>query len=929
MKKNQIIIIFIVLLSIKLTAQTQLDSTKANFYKSKISIHNKTNNFDSLILYNSKLIELYQHKREWIKLIATNNKISKLYYKEMMYDISESFLLDNLDIIQKKNINEINTYIGNTYNILGTIYYQKAIYNKAISYSEKSLDIFKKIDGISMSKISGMCTNLGVFYSKINKYKKAISYHKHSLNIENNNPNPSNKYLTSIYLNIGRLYGNIRDYDIALDYYNKAMSISTEKDNNYYAAYLNFAVTHQLIGNYEISLKLLKNISTENPNYNRFDRILKHIGTSYFHMGDNKEALKNLIKSYNLKKSIYKYKHPNIATTLIAIGDVYNKIDDKKNALINYQKSIVDLCLNFNDSTGISNPKLELISDKAELLIALRKKATTLAKLNKTEVALETYLLSIDLNESIGYQHSDLESRNFQYQETKAIYEKAIELAYQLYEQSKQHHYLEIAFQIAERSKSSLLVQSLQDTKAHYIGGVPLALIEKEKELTIEISFYENKLFKTKNEADKSKMEQALFHKREDLDKLIDQLEKDYPKYYEEKYSRNEILIADVQQQQDSNQVFIEYFYGTDAYYMIAINNTTAKIVKQQNSADLENNIHRFLSSVNSNQHFEHGEETYNSYSSAAYYLYQQLLEPLHNITKEKQLSISRDGILSYIPFEALLYEKPNALADYRKAAYLIKKHSIHYAFSAGLNYKNNSQQGNYNTSFAGYAPDYGKGSLQKLHWNHEEVNNAAHIFDGNAFTGDHANKAHFMTHKNESQILHLAMHANADSINPMHSRLLFGEKSEKESLYAYELCNMDIASELVVLSACETGAGQLINGEGVMSLARSFFYAGCPSVIMSQWQLDDRTSTEIMQYFYQYLDDGKNKSEALQLAKLDFINKSGPIKANPVYWASIVSVGNPRPIKNSSSKVWYYSLLLLLPVGFYYIRKRKQEQAA
>lgn len=909
---------------------SESDSLKTKVYNEKAISLLANNQNDSAIVFYNKLAKIYFDNENWSKYVENNNSLSKSYQKTMEYKKAKEFLLYNISLVNNNKLDSLNYDIGTTYNMLGTIAYYEGKYDNAIKHSEKSIEIYKKSNNITNRHLAILYTNLGVFYSTKKNYKKAFTYHNYSLELFLNEKPINKKYLISSYLNIGKLYKRKEQYDNAITFYKKAINVSPEnKNQKYYLIKSNLAVAYQQKGNYEKSLKILFSILKEYKGNKREDRIFKHIGTTYYHMKEYKKALEYLNKSLEQKKLRYKKKHPYLAINNTAIGDVFYELNDYPTALKHYQQSIIDLCLNFNDSIHLSNPKLELISDKGELLIALRKKAATLAKINQPKEALETYLLSIALNESIGYQHSDLESRNFQYQETRLIYEKAMALAYQLYEENKEAIYLEKAFQIAERSKSSLLVQSLQDSEAHEIGGVPADLIEKEKELTIEISFYENKLFKTKNDKDKSKMEQALFHKREDLDKLIRQLEKDYPKYYKEKYTRNEIGIADVIAHHSENEIFLEYFYGTDAYYIIAIDHKEAHIVKQDYPADFKEQLKHFLASMNSNYLFQNGEEKYARYTKSAHALYAALLHPLQEVIQKKQLTISPDGMLSYIPFEALLTEQVNALdADYRKIPYLLNKHSIHYAFSAGLHYNGNKQEEVYSQAFAGYAPKYGHGDLQHLNWSQEEVNNAAAIFNGNAFTDINASKDHFIANKNEYKILHLAMHASADSLNPMHSRLIFGENSEHESLYAYELCNMNIGSELVVLSACETGAGQLINGEGVMSLARSFFYAGCPSVIMSQWQLDDRTSTEIMQAFYEYLHDGENKSEALRLAKLDFIKKSGPIKSNPIYWASIVAVGDPKPIHGNTSFPWYYGILLL-PVGIYYMRRSKSQKAA
>jgi len=158
-------------------------------------------------------------------------------------------------------------------------------------------------------------------------------------------------------------------------------------------------------------------------------------------------------------------------------------------------------------------------------------------------------------------------------------------------------------------------------------------------------------------------------------------------------------------------------------------------------------------------------------------------------------------------------------------------------------------------------------------------------------------------TFKNEAEnysVLHLAMHAIIDNENPDYSGLAFSTKNDKTEdgfLHIYELYNLDIRAELAVLSACNTGSGKIQKGEGVMSLARAFFYAGCPSVVLSLWAVDDNASAVIMKNFYKYLKKGLPKNKALQQAKLDFIQQAKCNHAHPYYWAPFIQAGNTDSI--------------------------------
>lgn len=163
-----------------------------------------------------------------------------------------------------------------------------------------------------------------------------------------------------------------------------------------------------------------------------------------------------------------------------------------------------------------------------------------------------------------------------------------------------------------------------------------------------------------------------------------------------------------------------------------------------------------------------------------------------------------------------------------------------------------------------------------------------------------------------------------------MLSKLVFYQDNdtlEDGMLNTYELFNMDLNAGLAVLSACNTGSGKLLKGEGIMNLARGFIYAGVPGIVMTMWSVEDQASSDIVNKFYKYLKDGMSKDEALRQAKLDFLAQGDPLKSHPFYWAAYVNIGDNSPMKLRNHKVIYSIAgvsLLIIGIGLLFVIKRK-----
>ncbi|MCB0647754.1 MAG: CHAT domain-containing protein [Saprospiraceae bacterium] len=182
-------------------------------------------------------------------------------------------------------------------------------------------------------------------------------------------------------------------------------------------------------------------------------------------------------------------------------------------------------------------------------------------------------------------------------------------------------------------------------------------------------------------------------------------------------------------------------------------------------------------------------------------------------------------------------------------------------------------------------------------------------------FTEGLATESNYNKTSDLYNIIHFGTHGIVDDRSPMFSKLVLAKDSVSDGyLHTYEIFNKPVNADLVVLSACETGVGMINRGEGIMSMAYGFMYAGAPSIVMSLWDIDEQSSAQIISHFYTYLQEGKSKSEALRLAKLDYLSEAPASLKDPYYWAGLVFTGEDGPIV--FVKPWWQQWPYLLALG-------------
>ena len=292
------------------------------------------------------------------------------------------------------------------------------------------------------------------------------------------------------------------------------------------------------------------------------------------------------------------------------------------------------------------------------------------------------------------------------------------------------------------------------------------------------------------------------------------------------------------------------------------------------------------------------------------------LFSPIEKLIEDKKLlTLITDAELSILPFEALNTEGGKK-ENLHQSPYLLRRFAIQYQYNLSSLVLKNGEAHAVKTMI--FAPDFkgDEGGLKKLNFNTVEGQKIQALTKGGFFEKQLATKTTFLKDISKYNSVHLATHGVADMYSPNLSYIAFSQNPDTlsddawlsvEEIYALPMTHVN----LMVLSACETNVGQYLQGEGVLSLARAFSVAGVRSIVTSLWRIDDQSTSELMVGFYTYLKQNKNKAEALQLAKLDFID-SHRDKAHPFYWAALTQIGDNEPLRFPSTYKWFIPLSIL-----------------
>ena len=816
-----------------------------------------------------------------------------------------------------KNYPDLHINKGNFFHCLGSAYaYRDQDINIAKYYYEQALAIKSKIVHpsswlckISTKQIGNLLRTTNENIAAISNLKKSIFKHtlKNSIEVLKNN---------SSYISLASLYYNRGMYDSAIYYYDKV-----SLDHFKYGYYEN-----NILDRYYELANLLFGSQT------RYDQTLTKKFSTHFKTNPaigSDQYVNHLIKKHEFEEALQYLKELSLKI-LEGNGTEYysdNSFNQNK-ILINYLLGLTyngyykhTENINYLDSSlyFLNNCYHYVNKSFVPILFDELKKNDKVTHFNNI------YYLGI---------------QNSVYHLNNGARDEYIDLCYLWLERFKNRFFVDYTTINNSNINFNSYLKEIRDIKNDQITAL-------------------NKYYNSKDLTNNGVIANDLIENRNKIKSIINS---NPHKFDSLKLGSNIVSVKTFQESIHPDELVLQYYLDDDFGLILYITkNTKGHLILSKNIMNaLPGNISFYRKGIKEGFSQNRREEL-SIMQRAGFQLYRNLLEPVLSKFDKKfnKLIIIPDGELGYLPFELLCQEvRPNE-TSYRNLNYLIKDYDVQYAHSSTLFVKqrkaNNSNEPN---KLLAFAPKYTyednqprendplgvyRGQIVPLTFNVNEVKNISNYLNGKIWERDRAIEENFKKLSFKNSIIHLAMHAVTHHENPMLSKLVFTHQdvgdtnSDDGYLNAYEIYNMHIPANMVVLSACETGFGKLEAGEGVMSLARAFSYAGCPSVVMSHWNINDASTAVLMEYFYEGLSKGMSKDRALRMAKLKYLKTAPEAMSSPFFWGGFVLTGDDSPVvveKHFSAQIRnhiylkYIIVLLIITVAIFLLNKKSPSQA-
>ncbi len=451
----------------------------------------------------------------------------------------------------------------------------------------------------------------------------------------------------------------------------------------------------------------------------------------------------------------------------------------------------------------------------------------------------------------------------------------------------KDTYFLNQLLAFAENNRANLLRSKLVNFKSNEI----LPKIEQKlaSQISSKLNFF-NSLNENQIQVKYNTNDSILFYqnKFEDFTKSI---EKKYPKIFSLKYGDKNLSIKQIQKMLSSKCTFLEYFNDDENYYCLSIAKNDIAFINCGKKTKIDLLINSYQTSI-LEKRFD--KEVANVLS--------KMILP---ISLQQNLVVSQDEQLFNVAFDALT---KNGV----KADYLVQHHTIQYAFSANTYFKNRNS--NDNKTILAVFPNFHESIFVPL--NSKKEQNILNDFTNyDALIDSEATKVNFIKKINLSGIIHFGSHLIIDTIAPLKSALVF-QPSGKYLMTINEIWKLNLNTQLITIAACQSNFGKQQSGEGLQNFAWAFYYAGARNILSTQWNASDKSTSTIICDFYKNLKSGKPKQEALQLAKISYLESTDAIGAQPFFWSNFCLYGDKSPIKISPHflvKLWWMPVLLLL----------------
>ena len=887
------------------------------------------------------LVKIYSSNKKHPDIAYTYNNLGMCYINKGNYDEGLKCYQKALDIL----LHFLEKEHSNTaiiYNNIGAAFKQKGHIEKALMYFEKCLHIRFDIPQTSQEQIAQSYINLGTCYFSKKQFDKALSYFEKAGQILTESHYAGSNNLAKVYNNIGLSFEGKKEFNKALIYFYKGLQIRIEALGKKHP---DIAFSYHYIGKiFKANLQFDKALTYFK---NSADLILKTLGPHHLFLSRDYYEMANVLVQKNDYDAAFSYirkayyvllkSYPN--NDIHTLPDLQNYQADEFIMLTVFTKA--NILYRYYQHRQKQFPKdLNVAIQHYDLAIRLIEEIQHGYKKEGSKLIIANYI------QDISEKAIDVLYEKYKLSSSKPKKEACLQQIFNYIEKNK-------ALTLYAGIKDALAkkVANIPEKLLQQEKNLRIELNYLDKKIQQQkAQQHLNQNGSNNNNNDNTEtlktLQNLFFEYHQSYEQLIEKLENEYAGYYQLKYSVSTANIPQIEQHLISKkqaEALISYFVGENNIYIFLIlpntptknQNNPLRFFKIDKPDNFNQLINDYLNSIN---------DIYRKlYIQKAHQLYQVLFEPVNPILKADNithLTIIPNAQLHYIPFEALLQKKHKEDVDYKDLSYLINQYTVSYHYSATLwAFKQQNKGGKIkqDTSFFGIAPGYTSSSgssfdeqrnlfeekektaqvtlpasagYNDLFYTEKEVQDIQLLFEKSSLKSkvllkESATVEHFQQYVSGYTFVHIAAHGIYDIKQPELSGIVLSKNkntnSEKGAALPFfhdaahiftlsDAYNLDLKADLVVMSSCESGLGNLSRGEGMITLNRGLLYSGAHNILFTLFKVYDKASYTLTQQFYE--DVLKNKtsySTALQNAKRHLIKQAD---TSPKHWAGFVLIG-------------------------------------
>lgn len=862
-----------------------------------------------------------------------------LNYFDTLVTITEAvegpYAIDNIDHFNR---------IASTYNELHD-------YFNAIESAKKGLAIHETTGEGAESEVGMLLQNLAISHGRMNDYVNAIMYLSRSYDLISTAAEKDYGVLINVLNSLAINNIKIGNREKAEQWFRNGLphALRSVSDEAFLliANYASFLAEEGRISEAErlVTDAIVRISNVYNRNTRIYtDNIQRYVAVlSRFNIDNHKaiEILENELVPYCLANKndslLFRDIHHTYAMALYRNSDNHRALRAIQYSLFRSEGDAVPL---FDDPPGNrfvpDRAGMEILADKVRILRAIYRESGDTSILSR---AIRSNRNLIGFLENVRVSLSEEESRMLLGDNYRKIYEEILADISGLYSVSGTRAYFRLALEYAERAKAAGLLASLRSERAaEYL--IPDSLLKKEKETDLLLGAVREKITEEmakpqRNQVIITELRNTEFDLAERKSELVKNFERNYPDYYAARYNTSVAGFNEIKKALGRRATYLNYILTDSAIYIFVVNSRHHEVKKVEVTPEFTSTLAGYRKLLLKPGDRDNPRKQFSDFTRAGHTLYNYLIAPVRDFITTKQLIVSPDGPLSYIPFETLLqtYQERDDLL-YRELDFMIRTFDISYTYSATMYIETSHGRRRFSNQGLFFAPEYYEGiypdsvlnsrqlrqdTLFDLPHARDEARFAHSLLGGEIFLSDAAVESVYKTRASGYSIVHLAMHTIINNNEPALSKLIFSNTSDGDEdglLNTWEIYGVPLRAGMVVVSSCNTGYGKLRAGEGMMSLARGFVSAGAESVIMSLWEVDDKWGSETVMNFYRNLKGGMSRSGALRKAKLDIIMGSYQFQSHPYYWSTLLLYGNRKPMFHDTTLIISFMLLGLAVTG-------------